>query len=40
MSEAEFQATAVQAARTAGEVLQEWSQKFTVSEKSRKNLVT
>ena len=40
MSEAEFQATAVKAARTAGEVLQEWSQKFTVSEKSRKNLVT
>ncbi len=40
MSEAEFQATAVEAARTAGEVLQEWSQKFTVSEKSRKNLVT
>lgn len=40
MSNAEFQATAEEAARAAGEVLQEWSKKFTVSEKSRKNLVT
>lgn len=35
-----FLQTAVAAARTAGDVLQEWSEKFTVSEKSRKNLVT
>ena len=40
MSFNEFIETAQQAARTAGDVLQEWSQKFTVSEKSRKNLVT
>ena len=30
----------ITAARAAGDVLQEWSRKFTVSEKSRKNLVT
>jgi myo-inositol-1(or 4)-monophosphatase len=36
----EFQDTGIAAAREAGRVLQEWSQKFTVSEKSRKNLVT
>ncbi|MBI1312646.1 inositol monophosphatase [bacterium] len=35
-----FLETAVSAARTAGDVLLEWSAKFTVSEKSRKNLVT
>lgn len=40
MSDTEFQAVAMQAARAAGDVLQEWSEKFTVSEKSRKNLVT
>lgn len=40
MSNAEFQETAVEAARAAGAVLQEWSEKFTVNEKSRKNLVT
>lgn len=33
-------ATAKTAARAAGQILQEWSHKFTVSEKSRKNLVT
>ena len=36
----EFQDTGVAAAREAGRVLQEWSKKFTISEKSRKNLVT
>lgn len=36
----EFLQTAQNAARTAGKVLQEWSRKFTVSEKSRANLVT
>ena len=36
----DYQETAIAAAREAGRVLQEWSQKFTVSEKSRKNLVT
>lgn len=40
MSYRHFLDTAVSAARTAGDVLQEWSEKFTVSEKSRKNLVT
>jgi len=36
----EFQDTGVAAAKEAGRVLQEWSKKFTISEKSRKNLVT
>ena len=36
----EFQDTGIAAAREAGRVLQEWSKKFTISEKSRKNLVT
>ena len=40
MSFNEFVEIAQHAARTAGDVLQDWSQKFTVSEKSRKNLVT
>ncbi len=40
MSTNEFLETAVIAARRAGEVLQEWSLKFTVKEKSRANLVT
>lgn len=40
MSESEFLTTAIEAARAAGDVLLEWSKKFTVSEKSRKNLVT
>lgn len=40
MSTNEFLETAVLAARCAGAVLQEWSQKFTVTEKSRANLVT
>ena len=31
---------AIEAARKAGAVLQEWSKKFTVKEKSRANLVT
>lgn len=36
----EFAEVAQSAARRAGRVLQEWSLKFTVSEKSRANLVT
>jgi len=36
----QFLTTAIEAARQAGEVLQTWSRKFTVSEKSRKNLVS
>lgn len=36
----EFQDTGIAAAKEAGRVLQEWSKKFTISEKSRKNLVT
>ena len=40
MPESQFLTTAIEAARQAGEVLQQWSRKFTVSEKSRKNLVT
>lgn len=38
--ESEFLITAINAARSAGDVLLDWSKKFTVSEKSRKNLVT
>jgi len=40
VAESEFLTTAIEAARAAGDVLLEWSKKFTVSEKSRKNLVT
>jgi myo-inositol-1(or 4)-monophosphatase len=36
----EFQQTAEEAARRAGEVLQSWAKRFTVREKSRSNLVT
>lgn len=36
----EFLNTAVTAARLAGEVLEDWASRFTVSEKSRANLVT
>lgn len=36
----QFLETAVNAAKTAGDVLQEWSRKFTVSEKGRADLVT
>jgi len=32
--------TAIQAARAGGEILQDWRERFTVSEKSRFNLVT
>jgi myo-inositol-1(or 4)-monophosphatase len=37
---ADYRQTAIDAARTAGDVLQEWSRKFTVSEKGRADLVT
>ncbi len=40
MSMDAFLETAITASRLAGGVLQEWSEKFTVSEKSVKNLVT
>lgn len=40
MSETEFLQTAQEAARAAGDVLQSWAERFTVSEKSRANLVT
>lgn len=40
LAEMEFLQTAIAAAHRAGDVLQEWSQRFTVSEKSRANLVT
>lgn len=40
VSESVFLTTAIEAALAAGDVLLEWSKKFTVSEKSRKNLVT
>ena len=36
----EFIQAAEEAARRAGQVLRAWSSKFTVSEKSRSNLVT
>lgn len=36
----QHQATAIAAAQKAGEILQEWSLRFTAKEKSRKNLVT
>jgi len=38
--ETEFIHVAEEAARTAGDVLESWSKKFTVKEKSRSNLVT
>ena len=40
MGEMEFLKTAEEAARKAGEVLEDWGSRFTVSEKSRSNLVT
>ena len=40
MSETDFLKTAEEAARIGGDILQEWAKKFTVTEKSRKNLVT
>lgn len=40
MSETEFLETAIDAARTAGSVLLEWQDRFTVSEKNRSDLVT
>ncbi len=40
MGEKEFLKTAEKAARKAGEVLEDWASRFTVSEKSRSNLVT
>ncbi len=40
MGETEFLKTAEEAARKAGEVLEDWGSRFTVSEKSRSNLVT
>ena len=40
MSETEFLQVAQRAARTAGAVLESWAARFTVSEKSRANLVT
>lgn len=40
MSETEFLKTAEEAARAAGDVLENWAGRFTVTEKSRANLVT
>lgn len=40
LSDTEFLETAQEAARLAGDVLESWSEKFTVSEKSPANLVT
>jgi myo-inositol-1(or 4)-monophosphatase len=40
LKETEFLQTAQEAARLAGEVLESWVEKFTVSEKSPSNLVT
>ena len=40
MSKTEFLATAEEAARAAAAVLEDWADKFTVSEKSPANLVT
>lgn len=40
MSEPEFLEIAIRAAREAGSVLQDWSQRFSVREKSPANLVT
>lgn len=40
MGDVEFLSTAEEAARMAGEVLEHWGSRFTVSEKSRANLVT
>ena len=40
MSETDFLDTAVEAARAAGKVLDHWSQRFSVSEKGRADLVT
>lgn len=40
LSEREFLKVAVEAARLAGGILQDWSHRFTVSEKSPANLVT
>ncbi|MBW3543145.1 MAG: inositol monophosphatase, partial [Planctomycetes bacterium] len=40
MRETEYLQTAVEAARAAADVLRDWSERFTVSEKSPANLVT
>lgn len=40
MGNLEFLSTAQEAARKAGDVLEDWGSRFTVSEKSRANLVT
>lgn len=40
MSEMEFLRAAEEAARAAGDVLEKWAGRFTVTEKSRSNLVT
>jgi myo-inositol-1(or 4)-monophosphatase len=40
VGDVEFLSTAEEAARRAGDVLEEWGSRFTVSEKSRSNLVT
>ena len=40
MSEDRYRDVAIQAARAGGEVLQQWSKRFTVREKGPANLVT
>lgn len=40
MGDVEFLSTAQEAARLGGDVLEDWGSRFTVSEKSRANLVT